>query len=61
MPTPKDISTTPNMVDTELGKTWATMVKLEERKAELPTASIILMRNESAMKVLTWEMLLFLS
>ena len=58
MPTPKAISTTPNMVETALGNTLATIVKLEDRKAELPNASMILMTRETAMKVLgVWILL----
>ena len=52
IPTPNAISTTPNMVETVAGNTLATMVKLDDRKAELPNASMILMTKEEAIKVL---------
>ena len=51
IPTPKDISTNPNTGETELGKIWATNVKLADKNAEIPIAPTILFMKERAMKL----------
>ena len=56
-PMPKNVSKLANIAPTFAGNSLAMMVKLEVRKAELPTASMILMTKLRAMKTLGFSKL----